>query len=148
MIPVKLYNFYRQSTRRKLLFGLGFVLALYSWFIFRFFNKYARFGREIDDKNTIHYASSTAQHIALIIDIRWTIYTVNKYIFWQNVCRHQAYQAKLLCNFLKIPYQIFVGFKKNGFEKIEGHAWTVVNQEIVTGFCNPNEYSIQMIYRN
>ncbi len=146
MILRKLHTFYRQSTRRKLLFGLGLVFAFYSWFMFRFFKKYARFGSKAQGNTSINQVFS-ASHSSLVLDIRWAIFTVNKYVFWQNACRHQAYQAKLFCNFFKIPYQIFVGFKKSENGKIEGHAWTIVNEEIITGFCNPDEYVVQDIYK-
>lgn len=146
MILKKLYTFYRLSTRRKLLFGLGLVLALYSWLIFRFLNKNARFGKKTEGEKTFQYSFSLPRYSALILDIRWTIFMVNKYIFWENVCRHQAYQAKLFCVFFNIPYQIFVGFKKNEEGKVEGHAWTLVNEEIITGFCKPEEYIVQAIY--
>ncbi|MCH5715065.1 lasso peptide biosynthesis B2 protein [Niabella hibiscisoli] len=82
-------------------------------------------------------------------DIGWAIQVVAKYISWKNVCRHQAYQAKLLCNFYKIPCLIFIGFKKDPNKKeIEAHAWAVAGGKIITGFCNPNEYIIQSVYQN
>jgi hypothetical protein len=74
---------------------------------------------------------------------------VVKYISWKNVCRHQAYQAKLLCNLYKIPYIIFIGFKKNDHtNEIEAHAWTIAGGKIITGFCNPDEYTVQSAYKN
>jgi hypothetical protein len=52
----------------------------------------------------------------------------------------------LLCRLYQIPYQIFVGFKKSVEGKIEGHAWMIVQGEIITGFCKVEEYTIQAIY--
>jgi hypothetical protein len=82
----------------------------------------------------------------VVKDISYAIRVLSKYTPWENVCRHQAYQAMLLCRFYRIPYQIFVGFKKNNEGKIEGHAWTTVNGEIITGFCKVEEYVISAIY--
>ena len=84
--------------------------------------------------------------MALVKDISFAINVMSKYTPWENVCRHQAYQAMLLCRFYRIPYQIFVGFKKSDEGKIEGHAWTMINGEIITGFCKVEEYTIQAIY--
>lgn len=82
-------------------------------------------------------------------DIAQAIQISSKYIPWKNVCRHQAYQAKLLCNFYKIPYRIFIGFKKDKEKnEIQAHAWTVAGGRIITGFCNPEEYTVQSIYSN
>jgi len=85
-------------------------------------------------------------NLTVVKDISYAIRVLSKYTPWENVCRHQAYQAMLLCRFYRIPYQIFVGFKKNNEGKIEGHAWTTVNGEIITGFCKVEEYVISAIY--
>lgn len=83
----------------------------------------------------------------LIRDIRWAILTVARYIPWKNVCRHQAYQAMMLCRFYRQPYHIYIGFKKNPETAlIDGHAWTMVEDTFITGFCNPEEYVVQSSY--
>ena len=109
----------------------------------RFFKIYTRFGEQ---KPIINRQSNQS---SIVNDIRWAIFIANKNVFWQNVCRHQAYQAMLLCKFYDIPYQVFVGFKKNNEStKIDGHAWTMINGQIITGFCDPNEYTVQAVYGN
>ena len=65
------------------------------------------------------------------MDIQYVIFVVNKYVPWQNVCRHQA---KILLSLYHISYQIFVGFKKNEDCKIGGHAWTVAGGLMIMGF--------------
>lgn len=131
-------SFYTLTPRRKWLVLLAASLSLYGWLAMRFFKQYARFEgvnrqSKVTDKQ-------------LIADIRWAIFVVNKSVWWPNVCRHQAYQAKLLCRFYDVRYQIFVGFKKNEDGKIDGHAWAMAGGEIITGFCDPQQYTIQNIY--
>ncbi len=136
----KLKLFYRFSRRRQCLLALTVGCSFYSWVLMRLFNQYARFEGLQKPAKIFDYQ--------LIANIRWAIFVVNKYVPWQNVCRHQAYQAKLLCQFYGVPYQVFVGFKKNAESgQIDGHAWTMVGAEMVTGFCNPSEYTTQAIYQ-
>lgn len=137
----KIRHFIKLSVRQKLLiFFVGF-LSIYSFLLFKFFKQWAKFG-------SINRAKQPVRNfdMNLVNDIRLAIRLVEKYTFWKNVCRHQAYQAMLLCKYYQIPYQIFVGFKKSNDGKIEGHAWTVVGNQIITGFCKPEEYVIQAIY--
>jgi Transglutaminase-like superfamily len=134
-------TFYRLSFRRKLLLLSLIPLSLYSTFMLRFFKKKAKFGEK--EKKLL---DNTLINMTLVKDISFAIRVLSKYTPWENVCRHQAYQAKLLCRFYQIPYQIYVGFKKNNEGKIEGHAWTKVSGEIITGFCKVEEYTIQAVY--
>lgn len=137
----KIISFFRFTLRQRLLIILVCFLAIYSFILFRFFNHAARF--KYARRDSLHEKDLDK---SLIKDIRLSINMVGKYIFWENVCRHQAYQAMILFRFFRIPYQIFVGFKKNTSGKIEGHAWTVVNGEIITGFCRVEEYVIQNVF--
>ena len=131
--------------RRKLIAMQGLAYAAYTYMLFTFFNKHARFGTKVNKMAV----SENEIEAAKIKDIAWAIKLVEKNIPWKNVCRHQAYQARLLCNYYKIPYFIFIGFKKD-IEKneIQAHAWTIAAGEMITGFCNPEEYIVQSIYSN
>ena len=138
----KLSTFCTQSPRRKLLFGVGVLLSAYSWVLFRFFKQYARFGTLSKTGNFLPKKPNSARPA----DIRWAIAAVAKHVPWQNVCRHQAYQAKVLCNWHGIDYQVFVGFKKSETNHIQGHAWTLAEGLMITGFCNPDEYVVQQVF--
>jgi hypothetical protein len=136
----KLKAFFRLSLRRKYLFFLTVLLSFYTHILMRFFNKKARFG----DKRIRPGGIDNS----LIRDICWGIFAADKWVPWKNACRHQAYQAKILCRLYKQPCQIFVGFKKNSETgSMEGHSWTVVDEKIITGFCNPEEYTILNVYQ-
>lgn len=133
------------------------ALSVYTGFMFAFLNRYVKFGQKV---NLTPYPSPPKESFQTkekgaekpdgkANNIAKAIYIANKYIPWKNVCRHQAYQAKLLCNFYKIPCLIFIGFKKDKEKKeIQAHAWTMAGEKMVTGFCNPEEYVVQSIYRN
>lgn len=141
IVERKFRTFYRLSFRRKFFLLLLIPLSLYSNVMLSFFKKKAKFGEK--EKKL---ADNKMITMSLVKDISFAIKIISKYTPWENVCRHQAYQAMLLCRFYQIPYQIFVGFKKSDEGKIEGHAWTTINGEIITGFCKVEEYTIQAIY--
>lgn len=80
-------------------------------------------------------------------DIFWSIYRVKRIVPWENVCRHQAYQAMILCIRYSISYEIFIGFKRNSeTDEIEGHAWVISNKIFLAGNCIPSEYIIQQVF--
>lgn len=139
----KIKSFARVSPSRKIVVLQAFGLSIYTYFLFKFFNQSVRFGEKT---NAVNYHPVVHKKVN---DVQWAIQVVAKYITWKNVCRHQAYQAKLLCNFYHLPCLIFIGFKKDiNKNEIEAHAWTVAGGKIITGFCNPDEYTVQSVYKN
>lgn len=145
----KAKNFCKSSFQRQYLLLGAFFLSIYTLVLFRFFYKYARFGKEIKITKIESHIQLSSSKTAKIQDIAWAIFVVNKYLPWENLCRHQAFQAKILCALYKIPCQIYVGFKKgNETGKIDGHAWTIANKQMITGLCKPEEYTMQQIFEN
>ena len=140
-VAFKIKRFIKLSVRQKLLLLIVLLISFYSYSMFRFFKYLAKFGHA--DKE---FQSHKAINMNLVKDFSFAIRVISKYTPWENVCRHQAHQAMLLCKYYAIPYQIYVGFKKNELGKIEGHAWTIVQGEIITGFCNPDDYTVQAVY--
>ena len=55
--------------------------------------------------------------------------------------------GKTALQLLQNSYQIFIGFKKDK-EKNEIQACWTIQAEKITGFCNPEEYMVQSIYKN
>ncbi|QDK82414.1 lasso peptide biosynthesis B2 protein [Spirosoma sp. KCTC 42546] len=128
------------STRQKKLLIMTFFVSIYTYLLMKFFKKYALFQiKGIEGKARIN-------DNLIIDDICSSIRMISKYVPYENVCRHQAYQAKLICTYYKIAYQIFVGFKRDEAGNITGHAWTIAQGKIITGFCNPEEYVIMSVY--
>ncbi len=82
------------------------------------------------------------EQIEVMKDIALAINIAGKYIFWRNLCRHQSWQAIHLLNYYKIPFNYFVGMKKNQNKKLEGHSWVMVSNQFVCGHCKIAEYII------
>ena len=59
----------------------------------------AKFGHA--DKKLISHKTID---MTLVKDICFAIRVMKNYTPWENVCRHEAYQAMLLCRFYQIPY--------------------------------------------
>ncbi len=124
------------SLRRKLLLLSNLVLSLYCFLIMRFFSKSARLKTGKSDGGV--------SDINFVKDLRWAIATVEKYVPWPNLCRHQAYQVTIICRIFNIPYEVYIGFKKDiRFGKVIAHAWTLSDNIMVSGHCNPYEYVLQ-----
>ena len=124
------------SLRRKLLFLSNLVLSLYCFLSMRFFPKSARLktGKSNEGVSDINF----------IRDLKWAIVTVEKYVPWPNVCRHQAYQVAIICRIFNLPYEVYIGFKKDiRSGKVIAHAWTLSDNIMVSGHCNPKEYVLQ-----
>jgi hypothetical protein len=138
----KIRLFFKLNLNLNFLLLLVWCLSLYTWLLFRFFKSRAKFGKLCVE------TKSESNQVQTIKNIRFAILINSKYTPWENVCRHQAMQAKILCKLFNIPYLIYVGFKKNEIGEMEGHAWSTVNNEILTGFCVPEEYTIQAVYGN
>lgn len=135
----KLSSFLKLSNRRKVLFFYTIGLSIYVNLKMRFLNSKS------------YFISNNAPKVLdenLARDISWAIFKVDKMVFWENVCRHQAYQAMILCDKYEIPYEIFIGFRKNEENReIEAHAWTYSGSLMITGFCQPEEYTVQQVFR-
>jgi hypothetical protein len=143
----KIFSIIKISFPKKKMLFLSFFLSIYSWIMMKYFKKYARFGKQTNElTKTIPVIEIKKYEI--LKDIRWSIFVVNKYIPWENLCRHQAFQAKTLLNFYNIPYHVYVGFKKNGEGNVVGHAWTMSSNLMITGFCRPDDYFVTNIYIN
>ena len=137
---MKFSSIFKISNRAKILIMVAWALSLYVYLLMKFFNKYARF------KNKNRILKHSASDIALIKDIKTSIRVASKLSPWKNVCRHQAYQAQILCRWFGLPCQVYIGFKKEEHNLIQGHAWTISYKQMITGQCDPAEYQIQAVY--
>ncbi|MDF5691009.1 lasso peptide biosynthesis B2 protein [Aquirufa aurantiipilula] len=136
---IKLY--FSFSFRRKWLILVTFFLSLYSYLLFKFRPKWIRFGRiNHEELNELPVDPE------LVKDIRVSIQIVTNKMPVDLLCRHQSHVAKILFNYFKIPYKLYIGFKKEEDNSIKGHAWTEVKGQQITGFCDPKEYVIQAVY--
>lgn len=139
----KVKTFFKLSRSRKILVIQAFIYSVYTFFLFTFFNQQARFGEK--------WLSGEKKPVTgiKVADMAFAINLAAKYIPWKNRCRHQAYQARLLCDYYKIPCYIYIGLKKDiKKDEIQAHAWVMADGQMIAGFCNPEEYIIQNVYKN
>ncbi len=137
----KIIYFFKIRSERRRLLAQGFLLAIYSYFLFAFFKKKVRYGADETKQPPEKVAN-----ILSIADIRFVIRVLTKNIPWEFMCRHQSWVASVLLQKRQIPYTVYIGFKKNPKGIIEGHAWTISQNIMVSGFCNPTEYTIMTMH--
>jgi hypothetical protein len=132
-----LIKFFRLKKSRKILLAESLLLAVYSYFLFSYHRKNARFG----SKNPTNSPDKKVENHE-IFDVRFAILILQKYIPWNFKCRHQAWIAGVLLKKKRIPFTVFVGIKKNATDHMEGHAWTMAENIMVSGFCNPADFTV------
>ncbi len=140
----KIRLFWRLSAAGKWIFFEVFISSIYTSFLLHNDGLYKKTGFIFNislTKNTPAGRSGPYQQKTIQL-ISSAIQSIAKYTPWRNVCYHQVLQARLLLNRRGIPSEIYIGFRKNDQEKIEGHAWSISCGKMVTGFCNPNEYTV------
>ena len=123
-------------------FPIAYAIGSLSYLLFRLYPPAARFGRPVAPGTPPVRAdvSGRARHLRTLLRL------VDKYALWENRCRHQAFQARVLCRWWGVPYAVHVGMRRTETGAIDGHAWTVVNDEFITGFCEPESYTILNSY--
>ncbi len=68
-----------------------------------------------------------------IRNIALTIKRINKFAFWKTTCYTQAIAARLILKRKRITSKIFLGICKQDNGELLAHAWTKVNDKIITG---------------
>jgi len=74
-----------------------------------------------------------------------TIKKINKYAFWLTTCYTQAIAARLILKRMNIKSKIHLGMIKDSDGKLTAHAWTEVENKIITG-GNGNLDKYKVIY--
>jgi hypothetical protein len=126
-------KFFRLSNRRKVLLLKAVVLSLY-----------VRLKDFMPIKSIKPMQLEGQSDLALLSDIAWAIRVCHKLVPWQNVCRHQALCAVILCEEYGQALDVFVGFRKSAETgTVEGHTWTMASGKFITGACKVQEYTLQ-----
>lgn len=127
------------TARQRKLILLVFWLSIYRnllllWGSKKAFSEYVLQNQKVS-------AALIPKKIDIAKDITMAIHIVNKYVPWKNVCRHQSWQAVFLLLQYQIPFEYFVGIKKNK-PMNEAHSWVMVNHKFICGQCALEKYYI------
>lgn len=68
--------------------------------------------------------------------VKRSIDRCHRYVPWNTECYTQALTARLMLRRRKIPLLLYIGFKKEESQSLQGHAWTACGPYIVTGYRN------------
>jgi hypothetical protein len=69
----------------------------------------------------------------ILSTVQQAVTRVHRYVPWNTECFTQALTAKYLLKRRGVHSLLTIGFKKEGTEQIQGHAWLSVNEWIITG---------------
>ena len=78
--------------------------------------------------------------------IKTAVWLCNKYTPWKTECYVQALTARILLRQGQISSTIYIGFKKNNDDKIEGHAWIRAGNLILTGNKIKHEFKVHSFF--
>lgn len=81
-----------------------------------------------------------------IKEVFFTIKKIDKYAFWTTTCYTQAIAARLIFKRKNIKSQIFLGMTKDKDGQLLAHAWTKVEDLVITGGGNLNKYKVLYIF--
>ncbi len=115
-------------------------LSIEAWYLDRFNPKIMRPEKILNDGGLSEPKSEP--EIQRIRDIAWVIRKVSRVTPWENVCRHQAWQAAKLLHESGLKFQYVVGAKKNATGIVDGHSWVISANRFVSGRCKVSEYKI------
>lgn len=135
----KLKTVLNTPPRKWILLGRVLRLSAQAWYIDH--NKPGKFRPE-QWLDATHREPVSDDEIQQIRDVAWAIRKISMISPWENVCRHQAWQAAVLLNKSGLKFRYFVGAKKSTSGQIDGHSWIISGNRFVSGRCNVNEYTI------
>jgi len=78
--------------------------------------------------------------------VLYTINRVKKYSFWPTTCYTEAIAARIILKRKGIRSQIYFGVRKDEHKKLHAHAWTKVNEKIITGQGNLDLFKVIYIF--
>ena len=136
----KIKSFQGLSPRQR-----KFVIWVFGLSIYRYLLRFLGSDKAFTEKLKVDYdkvANPTEDQMAIAFDIAKAIRIADQYIPWPNVCRHQAWQAVVLCNKYQLPYGYHVGLYKNEEKLIDGHCWVEISNSIITGNIDVTKYKL------
>jgi len=89
-------------------------------------------GRPVELHYQLNEPSPT--QLAVLRSVKLAITRCHRYVPWNTECYTQALTARIMLRRRAIPLLLFVGFKKETSQSLQGHAWTAAGPYIVTGF--------------
>jgi hypothetical protein len=145
----KINIFFNLSNKFKCLFFINFFLcgiarAAIKCLSLKQLSRY--FGMPY--KNICLSTVISQKELARAITLRRTIKLAAKYTPWHSNCLTQALVAKFWCQWLNIPYALYIGFAKDK-AKPEGyaaHAWVTAGPIAITGQYSFSKFQVISSY--
>jgi hypothetical protein len=134
--PIKhIKQFFKLDVSRQFLLIEASIYSIWAFFLIRLFSF----------KKYIHWLKNPKQikhKPKAITEVKKTIYLINKHAFWPTTCYTEAIACRLIFKRKKIKSSIYFGVKKDEKGKLLAHAWTIANNELVTGIGHIEQYTV------
>lgn len=78
---------------------------------------------------------------SLIRFIQNEVLKISRYTPWRSMCFEQALTAHVVLRLKGISHTIYFGINKNDINNLKAHAWTRVDNIVVTGLQNLEKYT-------
>jgi len=96
-------------------------------------------------KNPTTHSPSEANIQSVFLTIR----KIRKHAFWPTTCYTQAIAARLILRRMHIKSKIYLGITKNEKGELLAHAWTKVDDKIITGEnVNLEKYKVLYVFED
>jgi len=103
--------------------------------VVRFFSPSIRLywmGKPVDLQTTLPEPNAAQELILRSVKI--AIIRCTRYAPWNTECYTQALTARIMLRRRQVPLLLFIGFKKEEGQLLQGHAWTTCGTYILTGY--------------
>lgn len=141
----KISNFLRFPVAIKLLFIEGLFTT--AWVKFNLlFLPFARVAGWLGKANATQPSSTSEANKKHIAQVKAVIVLCEKYAPWPAECYTRSVTAKLMLKRRGLFSTLYLGFRKNSNNQLEGHAWLVCNDVVVTGACDFSLYKVHSTF--
>ena len=98
-------------------------------------------GKPVDLQHQM--SDPNADQLTTLRAVKLALTRCDRYVPWNTECYTQALTARIMLRRRQIPMLLYVGFKKQEDEPLQGHAWTSCGSYILTGYrADLSSYSI------
>ncbi len=142
MNKTQLTKFFSLKFSSQLLLIEASLYTIWAYLFIRLFS-FKKYINWIKNPKRDTYNENEVRKVAL------TIKRINKFAFWKTTCYTQAISARLILKRKSVKSQIFLGICKQEDGNLLAHAWTKVNDKIITGGnVNIDKYKVLYIFED
>ena len=103
---------------------------------------FRRIAQKLGTTNVETPDSECKENEQKLLEIRYLIEAVSRYLPWKNTCFNKALCAHWVLKRLKINHTIYFGVHRDDSNKLLAHAWLRSGNQIITGYDSHNQFVV------